>query len=97
MSETVTGDRGRLRLRISGRVQGVWYRVSTRDRARDLGLAGWVRNRPDGTVEALAEGPREALETLRRWCHKGPPHARVNSVDAQWESPAGELIAFEVR
>ena len=87
----------RIHLKIAGRVQGVFYRASVCERAHNLGLAGWVRNRPDGRVELVAEGPREALESLLAWCRKGPPLARVESVETDWGAPAGEISPFEVR
>ncbi len=65
---------------VRGRVQGVGYRASCRLRAIDLGLGGWVRNRPDGSVELEAEGPPDRLTELRLWCEQGPPSARVSSV-----------------
>jgi acylphosphatase len=76
--------------RIGGRVQGVFFRAEARDRARSLGLAGWVRNNRDGTVEAVFEGPRERVESMVRWCERGPAGARVESVEAEWETPRGE-------
>ena len=87
----------RARLRIHGRVQGVWYRASTERQARALGLSGWVRNRVDGTVEAVAEGPRATVEQLVAWCHEGPPAARVTAVDVMWEEALGDLPPFGVR
>ncbi len=89
--------KARLHLLISGRVQGVWYRASTRKRAEKLGLTGWVRNLADGRVEALAEGHRTALEDLLRWCHSGPPLARVTDIQADWSEAKGEFHAFETR
>jgi acylphosphatase len=82
---------------ISGRVQGVFFRAYTRDKARELGLRGWVRNLPDGRVEAVFEGERRRVEEMLRWCHKGSPYARVSSVDVSWEEPAGDTSSFEVR
>jgi acylphosphatase len=70
-----------VRLRIYGRVQGVGYRAWTAQKARKLGLVGWVRNLTDGTVECMAQGPREAIEALVAACHAGPPIARVTQVD----------------
>lgn len=87
----------RLHLRITGRVQGVFYRASTEAKARELGLAGWVRNRADGSVEAVAEGPRGDLEALMRWCREGPPAARVEGVEPSWSEASGEFTSFEVR
>jgi acylphosphatase len=74
----------RARLRISGRVQGVFYRQTTREKARALGLSGWVRNMPDGTVEAEARGPRERIDELITWCRQGPPSATVANVMVEW-------------
>ncbi len=87
----------RLHLLISGRVQGVWYRASTRVRARELGLTGWVRNLRDGRVEALAEGPRSDLEALLEWCHRGPELARVTGIEAAWGEAGREHTGFETR
>ncbi|MEN9208187.1 MAG: acylphosphatase [Gloeomargarita sp. GMQP_bins_120] len=65
---------------ISGRVQGVGYRAATRQQALRLGLSGWVRNLPDGRVEAVFAGPAEAVDKMIAWCHQGPPAAQVTSV-----------------
>ena len=81
---------------ISGRVQGVFFRVEARALARSHGVAGWVRNRPDGAVEAAFEGSREAVESMLRWCEHGPAGARVDAVDITWEQPVGDE-GFEVR
>ena len=85
-----------VRLLISGRVQGVWFRASTREVATNLGLRGWVRNLPDGRVEVTAEGPDSQVEELIGWCHEGPPGSRVGHVDVFEEEPT-EAPAFEVR
>jgi acylphosphatase len=87
----------RLRLVVSGRVQGVCFRQATADAAARLGLRGWVRNLPDGRVEAEAEGTRQALEGLLAFCRRGPPAARVEAVEASWGEARGELGPFEVR
>ena len=84
----------RLRILVSGRVQGVWYRGAMAEQARSLGLAGWVRNLPDGRVEAVAEGPGEAVAALSSWCHQGPPAARVERVETSEENPEG-LVGFD--
>jgi acylphosphatase len=86
----------RLQLLVSGRVQGVFYRQSTAEVARRLGLDGWVRNLPDGRVELLAEGARGALEALLQACRRGPPAARVDAVEATWGEAGGGLGPFEV-
>ncbi|WP_114952733.1 acylphosphatase [Sphingosinicella terrae] len=85
------------RLRIHGRVQGVFYRAWTVETARGLGLAGWVRNRADGTVELVARGEAEAIERLIALCREGPPAARVERivVEAAPDEPAPE--PFEKR
>jgi acylphosphatase len=71
------------KLKIHGRVQGVFFRQSTREKARELGLSGWVKNMPDGTVEALAAGPENVVNELIAWCEQGPAYARVDKVDVQ--------------
>jgi acylphosphatase len=82
---------------VSGEVQGVFFRDSARERAEQLGLAGWVRNIPDGRVEALFEGPSERVREMVRWCEEGPSHAEVESVEAEFEASRGDLTGFEVR
>lgn len=67
---------------VHGRVQGVFFRAGTRERARELGLTGWVKNLPDGRVEARAHGPANALDTFHDWLRQGPPAAHVTRVDA---------------
>lgn len=81
--------------RVFGRVQGVWYRGSTRDQALKLGLAGWVRNCDDGSVEAVACGAPEALDELREWLKQGPPAARVDRVEeaeASWPDQDNDFV-----
>lgn len=87
----------RVRARVTGMVQGVFFRASARDRARQLGLLGWVRNRADGSVELEAEGPAAAVERLLEWCGHGPPAARVSAVDSERLAPHGAEDDFEVR
>ncbi len=86
----------RVHLRIHGRVQGVFFRASTMDKAKELGLTGWVRNNPDGSVEVIAEGSRERVETLVAWSHEGPRHAVVNRVEIEWEPYADEYKEFTI-
>ena len=81
---------------IQGRVQGVFFRVETRKAASRYGVAGWVRNMPDGTVEAVFEGTRQQVEQVLDWCRKGPPLGRVDKVDVEWKSAAGEFNAFNI-
>jgi acylphosphatase len=83
-------DEVRARVRVEGHVQGVFFRGETRDRARARGLAGWVRNDSDGSLEAVFEGGRDAVESLVRWCRQGPRGARVDDVRVAWEDPRGE-------
>jgi acylphosphatase len=82
---------------VTGRVQGVYFRASTRDRADSLDLSGWVRNRPDGSVEVLAEGPEGSLRDLLTFLGQGPSGARVEHVDARWAEPSGQASPFEIR
>jgi len=89
-------DNIRTRLIIEGRVQGVWFRDSTRSEALALGVSGWVRNRRDGSVEALVEGPEDQVKKLVSWCHHGPPHANVSSVHETREEWTGEFNAFDI-
>ena len=86
----------RARVLVSGRVQGVFFREETRRRARSLGIAGWVANRPEGTVEAVFEGPRKQVESMVGWCGRGPSGARVDDVQVAWEDPRGDE-GFAVR
>jgi acylphosphatase len=86
----------RVHVIIHGRVQGVFFRAFTRKEAHRLGLSGFVRNRPDGTVEAVAEGPRHALEQFVLWCHHGPQLSRVDRVEVSWEPHAGAFHGFDL-
>ena len=80
----------RARAVITGRVQGVFYRASCRNEAEARGLAGWVRNNPDGSVEAVFEGPEADVRSVLDWCRRGPPSAGVDQVTVDWEQPQGE-------
>ena len=88
--------KARAHLIIHGRVQGVFFRYSTKEAADPLGVTGWVRNRRDGTVEVVAEGEKERVEELVNWCHHGPPHSRVTDVEVNWEDPTGEFDSFQM-
>lgn len=90
------GETVRAHAYISGRVQGVFFRAHARELARRSGVAGWVRNLPDGRVEAVFEGPRPAVEACLAWCRQGPPGARVAGVEVDWETPHGEP-GFRIR
>ena len=87
----------RSHLRVYGRVQGVYFRVSTKRQADGLGLVGWVRNRRDGTVEVVCEGPSAAVDALCAWAARGPLHARVDHVERCDSEPVGLTGAFAVR
>lgn len=86
----------RAHLIISGRVQGVYFRAETCDQAAALGLTGWVRNKPDRTVEVVVEGSRENVEKLIGWCRQGPPMAEVSSVTVTWKDYTGEFEKFKI-
>ena len=85
------------RFLVSGRVQGVGFRFFVEDAARREGVSGWVRNLPDGRVEAFAEGDGEAVDRLEAKVRRGPPGARVERVDCQEELPSGRPTAFEIK
>jgi acylphosphatase len=86
----------RVLVKIHGRVQGVGFRYAVVARARSLDLAGWVRNRSDGSVEAAFEGDDERVRSMVDWCRRGPAGAQVQSVDVDWQEPEGES-GFTVR
>lgn len=94
--DNATNNLSRTRVLVSGRVQGVFFRDSTREKARALGLSGWVRNLPDGRVEAIFEGDGDRVEEMLSWCKEGPPEARVQNVSSENEEPEN-LSGFEVR
>ncbi len=87
----------RVHVFISGKVQGVWFRSYTKKEADRLGVKGWVRNLPDGRVEAVFEGEEEAVEAMVRWCHEGSPLSRVTGVEAHEEPYTGEFKDFTIR
>jgi acylphosphatase len=89
-------SRIRRRVTVSGRVQGVWFRESCREHAVGAGVTGWIRNRADGRVEAVLEGPEAAVARVVAWCQEGPERARVDRVDVVVEEPVGES-GFHVR
>jgi acylphosphatase len=89
-------DRIRAHVFVSGRVQGVYYRATTRDTARERGVAGWVRNLDDGRVEAVFEGTEAAVESMIEWCHTGSPKARVDDVSVEYGDPDG-VEGFDIK
>jgi acylphosphatase len=93
----MTNSHERLHAIVAGLVQGVYFRGNTETRAEQLGLTGWVKNLPDGTVEVVAEGPRPALQQLLGFLRQGPPGARVTQVRSEWLAATAEFGFFEVR
>ncbi len=89
-------EKVRVHVLIAGRVQGVFFRASTRDEARARGLNGWVRNLADGRVEALFEGDKPVVENMLAWCRQGPPYAYVDYVEEDWQPYRGDLIDFRM-
>lgn len=84
-------------LKIHGRVQMVLYRDSTRRKAKEFGLVGWVKNEDDRTVRIVAEGEEIELEKLIKWCYNGPILARVDKIDVQWEKATSQFDKFEIK
>ncbi len=97
MTSQSKAERARLQLIVSGRVQGVGFRFSAYDEAKELALAGWVRNLAGGEVEIVAEGSRENLQMLAAWAHLGPPSAHVTAVREDWLNFTGEFTEFRIR
>ncbi|MFW6017816.1 MAG: acylphosphatase [Halapricum sp.] len=89
-------ERIRAHVFVSGRVQGVFFRATTREEARQYGVDGWVKNLDDGRVEAVFEAPRADVEAMVEFCHEGSPQARVENVEVEYEQPRG-LDGFEIR
>jgi len=89
-------DRTRAHVFVSGRVQGVFFRATTRDTAREHGVGGWVKNLDDGRVEAVFEGPNDAVEAMVAFCHEGSPQARVEDVEVTYDGLKGH-DSFEIR
>ena len=82
---------------IYGRVQGVWFRVSTKNKAEQLGITGWVRNTSDGNVEAVFEGDEKIIEKMLEWCNHGPPLAKVDNVEVKRQSASDGFDQFYFR
>ncbi|MCU4718014.1 acylphosphatase [Halapricum hydrolyticum] len=89
-------DRARAHVFVAGRVQGVFFRATTRDTARQHNVDGWVKNLDDGRVEAVFEGPQADVKAMVEFCHEGSPQARVDDVDVEYERPK-DLDGFEIR
>ena len=86
----------RVQLIVRGRITGVFFRAATQREARRLGITGWVRNRPDGNVEILAEAEEDAIREMVSWAQHGPSAARVDDVDVRWRSYTGEFSDFRI-
>ena len=82
---------------VTGKVQGVFFRMETKVAADRLGVFGWVRNKIDGTVEAVFEGNKKKVELILKWCKHGPPRSKVNALDIKWENYTGAYNDFEIR
>ena len=91
------GDQVRVQLTIEGWVQGVFFRTSTVQEAKRLGVKGWVRNCPDGSVEVVAEGRKKKIDELIQWCQQGPAGAQVRNVQPRWEDHQGAFENFSIR
>ncbi len=87
-------EKARIHIVVSGRVQGVFFRAGAQQRAQEFGLGGWVRNLADGRVELVCEGEKEAVEQFAEWCKQGPPGAKVDRCEVNYEKPSGELENF---
>lgn len=87
----------RVHVVISGRVQGVWFRATTKQKAERLGLTGWVRNTYDGNVEAVFEGEENSVQEMLDWCRHGPPLSKVDNVEVKNESPTNGFDSFSIR
>ncbi len=85
-----------VQLFVRGRVQGVFFRASAQREAKRLGLTGWVKNRPDGAVEVIAEGEEDELKELIVWANHGPSNARVERVDVRWRGFIGDFSDFRI-
>ena len=89
-------EKARARVIVEGRVQGVLFRYHTQETAFNLDLKGWVKNRRDGSVEAVFEGDKEKVDQIIRWCHRGPSEAKVTKVHLNWENYTGEFEDFTI-
>jgi acylphosphatase len=90
-------ERARAHVHVSGKVQGVYYRATTRDEARERDVTGWVKNLDDGRVEAVFEGDEEAVQKMVEWCHEGSSAARVDDVEVERGEATDGFDGFEIR
>jgi len=89
-------EKARAHVIISGRVQGVFFRMETKRAAGEFGVFGWVKNQLDGTVEAVFEGDQDRVDAIVDWCRQGPPHADVTDVTVNWDDYTGEFKGFDI-
>jgi len=89
-------EKARISMLINGQVQGVFFRLKTKEEADKLGLTGWVKNNSDGSVECLAQGDKDKLVQLIDWCKKGPEAAKVENVEVKWQTYSGEFHGFKI-
>ncbi|MBW1821603.1 MAG: acylphosphatase [Deltaproteobacteria bacterium] len=89
-------DKKRAHVIISGRVQGVFFRMETQKAAKRYGVYGWTRNKADGTVEALFEGDKTSVDLILEWCQEGSPPAKVEKAEVNWEDYTGEFKEFKI-
>jgi acylphosphatase len=82
---------------ITGRVQGVWFRATTRQKAEQIGITGWVRNTRDGCVEAIFEGEENCVKEMIEWCHRGPPLAKIENVEVKNQSLTNGFDGFSIK
>ena len=97
MSRLIFPFMARARVIFHGKVQGVFFRANCQRRALELGIIGWVRNLPDGTVESIMEGDRDIIQQLIDWCKISQPFARVSYVDVEWEEAISDCKTFKIR
>ncbi len=90
------GGKQRARVVVSGRVQGVFFRMKTKQFADGIGVSGWVRNKKDGTVEAVFEGDDYLVEKAVEWCRQGPPLSKVEHLDVVWEAYTNTFTSFDI-
>ncbi|MEA3363013.1 MAG: acylphosphatase [Thermodesulfobacteriota bacterium] len=86
----------RAEVRVTGRVQGVWFRQSTKNTADQYGIMGWCRNDPDGSVAAVFEGEETAVKAVVGWCERGSDMARVDNLQVEWQTSTGEFDRFQI-
>ena len=88
--------KSRIHIFVSGKVQGVFFRENTRKKAAEFGLSGFVRNLPNGKVEAVFEGDKEKIEKIIQWIKKGPETAQIENIEIDWQNYQEEFINFEI-